>query len=407
MSTLSTAYKYSALVLGLLLLGSCAQIHSLGELEHRETPVSGPKSQLAAKAKAQVNQVNHNNNNEEERVEISDQAAANEEDEVEANLELSDQNPFVEASAKVANSAAVKDFCKKIDGSYHRWGWGKSKCETYSWHHVRNSVKGDPLMWVVFGDEGAHRKMPKDTTLILCGQHGDEITPIKFCFDTIHHMRKLKASDSKEARELKDKLVVIVPIVNPDSYFKKFPTRTNDRGVDVNRNFPTRDWNQEALAQWKRRYGGDKRRYPGPSAISEPETLFQVNLIKRYQPNKIVSVHAPLTLLDYDGPDEFGAGTTGGKVGVRANQLLIQMSREARGYRIKNYPYFPGSLGNYAGNERNIPTYTLELPSSDNRRHREFWRHFSGAITEAILHDMRDDVDVAGRPDLSEESATN
>ncbi len=393
MSILSTAYKYGPLALGLLLLGSCAQIETLSDA--KET-----RKEVAKKAVSEDRG---------ERVEISDQAAASEEDDSKehADLELNDQNPFVEASAQVANTEAVKKFCKKIDGSYHRWGWGKSKCETYAWHHVRNSVKGDPLMWVVFGDEGAHRNKPKDTTLILCGQHGDEITPIKFCFDTIHHMRSLKGSNTKEAAELQDKLVVVVPIVNPDSYFKKYPSRTNERGVDVNRNFPTKDWNQEAIAQWKRRYSGDKRRYPGPSAISEPETLFQVNLIKRYHPNKIVSVHAPLTLLDYDGPDEFGAGTTGGTVGVRANQLLIQMSREARGYRIKNYPYFPGSLGNYAGNERNIPTYTLELPSSDNRRHREFWRHFSGAITEAIFHDMREEVDVAGRPDLSEESATN
>ena len=43
----------------------------------------------------------------------------------------------------------------------------------------------------------------------------------------------------------------------------------------------------------------------------------------------------------------------------KASQLLVQMSRKASGYRIKNYPFFPGSLGNWAGNERGIPTYTL------------------------------------------------
>src|SRR5690606_11277168 len=129
-------------------------------------------------------------------------------------------------------------------------------------------------------------------------------------------LSKLKNLEGEEAREFKEKLVVIVPLVNPDSYFKERPTRTNERGVDVNRNFPTRDWNEEALAQWRRRYSGDKRRYPGPEAISEPETLFQVNLIKRYRPSKIVTVNAPLTLLDYDGPDEFGSGATGGKVGA-------------------------------------------------------------------------------------------
>ena len=35
--------------------------------------------------------------------------------------------------------------------------------------------------------------------------------------------------------------------------------------------------------------------------MSEQETYFQVNLIKRYMPSKIISVHAPLTIIDYDG----------------------------------------------------------------------------------------------------------
>ena len=41
------------------------------------------------------------------------------------------------------------------------------------------------------------------------------------------------------------------------------------------------------------------------------------------------------------------------------------MSKKASGYKITDYPFFTGSLGNYAGNERQIPTYTLELPNSD------------------------------------------
>ena len=136
---------------------------------------------------------------------------------------------------------------------------------------------------------------------------------------------------------------------------------------------------------WKRRYRKDKRRYPGKRPLSEPEVIFQVNLIKRYKPNKIISVHAPLTIIDYDGP------TSKGKNFKKASQLLVQMSRKASGYRIKNYPFFPGSLGNWAGNERGIPTYTLELPSSDNRKHKEYWRLFKNAIHAALLKDFRVD----------------
>ena len=126
--------------------------------------------------------------------------------------------------------------------------------------------------------------------------------------------------------------------------------------------------------------------------MSEPETVFQVNLIRRYRPDKIISVHAPMTILDYDGPSDH---VHGGEVGTRANQLLIQMSEKAKGYRIKDYPFFAGSLGNYAGNERNIPTYTLELPSSDAGRHRQYWKLFRGAIESAIFHDIDKQLDMA------------
>lgn len=285
----------------------------------------------------------------------------------------------------------ISDYCKKIDKRFKKYGWGKSKCETYPWNSVRTSVKGDPLIWMTYGNTSADRQ---ETTIIFCGVHGDEITPIKFCFDILNHMKEIQGLGDKKhtAADLNNRLVIIAPIVNPDSFFKKWPSRTNANGIDVNRNLPTKDFASKAIKLWKQRYKKDKRRYPGKVAMSEPESLFQVNLIKRYHPNKIISVHAPLTMLDYDGPADRHAG---GVVGSSANQLLIQMSEQAKGYKIKNYPFFPGSLGNYAGNERNIPTYTIELPSSDNRKSKKFWRLFKDSIHSAIMHTMEKEIDVA------------
>ncbi|RLA62368.1 MAG: hypothetical protein DRQ88_11825 [Epsilonproteobacteria bacterium] len=282
------------------------------------------------------------------------------------------------------NTKKVSKFCKKVDKYFYKMGWGPSRCKHFSWHHVRNSVKGDPLMWVVFGDEKGHQLKRKNTTLLMCGVHGDEITPNKFCLDAIYHVKRFEYL-------YHDKLIVIVPFVSPDSFFKRRRTRTNHRGVDLNRNFPTKDWNKNALRLWKTKYRKDKRRFPGKRSLSEPETLFQVNLIKRYKPNKIISVHAPLTILDYDGPKK---AIKGDKIGPQAKNLLVQMSKRANGYQIKDYPFYPGSLGNWAGNERGIPTYTLELPSSDNRKHREFWNLFRNAIHTAILKDFRSKKEV-------------
>jgi protein MpaA len=105
-------------------------------------------------------------------------------------------------------------------------------------------------------------------------------------------------------------------------------------------------------------------------------------------------VHAPLTILDYDGPMR---NNKNGVVNPLAKNLLLQMSRKANGYQIKDYPFYPGSLGNWAGNERGIPTYTLELPSSDNRKHRVFWKLFRNAIHMALIQDLRKNRKVALR----------
>jgi protein MpaA len=220
----------------------------------------------------------------------------------------------------------------------------------------------------------------------MCGVHGDEITPIKFCFDIMYYLRELYADTKNLENEFKNKIVVIAPLVNPDSFFKQHPTRINARGVDVNRNFPTRDWMKDARKYWISKLHKDKRRNPGLTPATEPEVVFQINLIKRYGPDKIISVHSPLTMLDYDGPNKV---VTGFIDGAKAQDLLIQMSKDASDYKIENYPFFPGSLGNWAGKEREIPTYTLELPTTNPAKSEQYWKLFKSAIHSAILHDLK------------------
>lgn len=287
---------------------------------------------------------------------------------------------------------AIKSYCDKLDQSFKKYGWDKSECENFKWSHYRNSVLGDPLMWTVFGDVSDEEQpsfKDKDVTIVMCGVHGDEITPIKFCFDLMYYLRDAYNDPEKVKGEFHNKVVLVSPLVNPDSYFKARPTRVNARGVDPNRNFPTADWQKEARKLWLTKLRKDKRKNPGEKPNSEPEVIFQVNLIKRFNPDKIVSVHSPLTLLDYDGPS---IAANNGLDGAKAHELLNQMSKDASGYNIKDYPFFPGSLGNWAGKERNIPTYTLELPSSDPKKNKDYWELFKSAMHKVIVHNLRQDV---------------
>lgn len=271
----------------------------------------------------------------------------------------------------------IKTFCSNLEKKFKEYSWGESQCESYKWNHVRSSSLGTPLIWTTFGEEKS--QAPKNTTIVMCGVHGDEITPVKFCWDLLKELRN--------GHDFADKLVIVAPLVAPDSFFKPKPTRTNGKGVDVNRNFPTSDWSKEAVKKWVQDYKKDKRKFPGKKAASEQETVFQMNLILRYKPNKVISVHAPLTLLDYDGP------SLTDNEGRPAKFLLEQMSEKSSGYKISNYPIFPGSLGNWAGREKRIPTYTIELPNTNPQETDKFWALFKDALIYAIDNKMKPLVD--------------
>lgn len=335
--------------------------------------------QVASNSKDVTQETTQNNLKENENTNENAPKPLTVEDILITDNEIHNENTVSDNREIAPNTDTVKKYCEKIQQSFEKYSWGKSNCELHKWNHVRNSVLGTPLIWKVYGEESEESR--KNITMIMCGVHGDEITPIKFCFDILEDLDKNPQIIGE------NNLVIVAPIVNPDSFFKAKPTRTNARGIDINRNFPTKDWYKNALRLWKTRYGAQKRRYPGKNPLSEPEVLFQVNLIKRYDPNKVISVHSPLTMLDYDGP-VFGSRESS-QTGEQAKDLLIKMSEKASGYKISNYPFFTGSLGNYAGNENQIPTYTLELPNSDWTKTDQFWKRFKPAIHHAIEQDFR------------------
>ncbi len=147
---------------------------------------------------------------------------------------------------------------------------------------------------------------------------------------------------------------VVVSVVNPDGYSGR--KRRNANQVDINRNFPTRNWTK--ASRHSRMFGGDK-------PASEPETRAVMTAVKRYRPARIITIHSingGRECNNFDGPGKAVAAAMG-----RFNGYPITASM--------GYPT-PGSFGTWAGVERNIPTITLELPShkspkqcwEDNRR---------------------------------------
>lgn len=131
----------------------------------------------------------------------------------------------------------------------------------------------------------------------------------------------------------------IVPVLNPDGY--KAKTRTNANNVDLNRNFPTQDWDTLATVNWKKMTSSNPRRFPGTVAGGEPEVKCAMKHIEEYKPEFVVSIHTPLGVLDFDGP----------RVKPPSFSYLPW----------KSLGNFPGSLGRFMWAERRVPVLTAEL----------------------------------------------
>jgi len=199
------------------------------------------------------------------------------------------------------------------------------------------SVKGRLLTERHFMPDAKFENLPKGRILFISGIHGDEYSAISITYLWMQNMLKHQGDTSQHW--------LFFPLVNPDGLFRNPATRINAHNVDLNRNFPSPDWDELAFAYWKKYYKKNKRRYPGKSANSEPETQLLVKTIKEFKPDAIISVHAPYGLLDYDGPD-------------------YAVPNRIGGLKHRELGTYPGSLGRYAGEYLNIPVLTLELRSA-------------------------------------------
>lgn len=184
------------------------------------------------------------------------------------------------------------------------------------------TVKGRDITAMIYGT-GAKR------VLIFGGIHGDEQ-------HTTVVARAVAVNINSETLP-SNLTVIIVPDVNPDGLMVS--TRVNANGVDINRNFPSKTWRSEFTNQ---------SRYPGTQPSSEPETRAVLSLLERYPPHLVVTLHAALGCVNWDGtPGEALAQTL---ASVNGYPLCASLGYET-----------PGSLGILTGIDRQVPTVTIEL----------------------------------------------
>jgi len=186
---------------------------------------------------------------------------------------------------------------------------------------VGKSVRGNSIWATIYG-------AGKRRVLLVAGVHGNEQ-------DTSILAKALMGSLGQEAGP-PELTIMIVPDLNPDGLFSN--TRVNARGVDINRNFPSSSWRNDYP---------DMNQFPGFEPATEPETRAFINMIWRYPPDFIITLHAALSCVNWDGPAE----------------ELARVIAPVNGYPLCPYLGYetPGSLGTYMGVDRKVPVVTIEL----------------------------------------------
>ncbi len=203
------------------------------------------------------------------------------------------------------------------------------------------SVNGRAIMVQVLG-------RGSDTVFVMGAIHGNEPASATLVERLSEHLRRNPSL-------LDGRRVVLLPVANPDGLAAG--TRENVHGIDLNRNFEAGN-----------RVDNETN---GHSALTEPESKALQRIIKEYKPSRIVSIHQPLTCIDYDGP---------------AGALASRMAQYCD-LPIKKLGARPGSLGSFTGEELKIPTITLELPeTAANLGAAALWEQYGRAVLAVITY---------------------
>lgn len=194
-----------------------------------------------------------------------------------------------------------------------------------TWTPIGSSVRGKPILATTVGT-GTRR------VYIIGGIHGNEPEGIPVA----QALPALLAAADPPVLELVT--FRIVQDMNPDGTATS--SRTNTRGVDLNRNWPASNYRPEPRH--------------GARPVSELETVAVHNDITAFDPDLVIVFHASHRgpFVNYDGNGAHLAYNFA--AGAREHDPRWRVVHEI------GYPT-PGSLGTYAGVDHGTPILTVEF----------------------------------------------
>lgn len=192
--------------------------------------------------------------------------------------------------------------------------------------------------------------------LFIGGVHGDEPEGVQLAMDLLNWLIE------QDKNNINLNSWILIPCLNPDGFRKN--ERVNSNGVDLNRNFPSRDWMQESKAP---------RYYPGPFPGSEIEVSSLVELIQETNPYCIIHFHSWKPCVVYTG---------------ESGKIIADIIAKDSPYESRpeiGYPT-PGSLGQYGWLNHQIPVICIE--EQENGPLEDGWKNFGNGLI-ALMKDFK------------------
>lgn len=227
---------------------------------------------------------------------------------------------------------------------FHQSSWARSSCgspiELYSKSHSRDGKTTSPILFVG-------------------GVHGDEPEGVRLANDFLTWLKETEASNPEQILHS----WTLIPCLNVDGYSRN--ERTNGRGVDLNRNFPSQDWGPEHKAP---------RYFPGEAPGSESETQALVTLIDSLNPRLIVHFHSWEPCIVYTGSP--------------AKEASVILAGDT-GYPVREdigYPT-PGSLGQYGWLQKKTPVICIEEQEGCSLE--DLWPNFGPGLRKLMTTDFK------------------
>lgn len=229
------------------------------------------------------------------------------------NISDSDEQPFAVSHPEDDDPATVKNTSVPRSDVFEPSEDDEVKLEVIEearpkQERADESVEGRPISIRRLG-QGKYR------TVIVTGLDGRDLTAVEWADE-------LAAALEQRPDLLQQQEFVIVRAANPDGLAVK--TRENARGVDLNRNFPTR------------RYVPSDKLKTGRGPASEPETRLLLETLYEFRPQRVVHLCS-----------------TSGKSGVYVNQQAGDVAERLKRYYALpierlNYDQLPASMEEFA-----------------------------------------------------------